>query len=224
MLAVDLDIDRLEGMTSATEGPGDVVAHVADVTDPGAVEGLVAEALRRFGRIDGIFNNAAIEGPLAPIAAYPEAEFEHVLRVNVRSVFLGMKLVLPVLLEQGSGSILNTASTGGLMGWPELSGYVASKHAVVGLTRAVALETAGSGVRVNALCPGPMDTRMIWAIGEAMAPGEPDEQRRRLEATVPVGRLGRPDEVASLAAWLLLEAPDYLTGAVLPVDGAQTTG
>ena len=103
-----------------------------------------------------------------------------------------MKHALPALLAGGGGTILNTASTGGLMGWPELSAYVGSKHAVVGLTRAVALEYAGRGVCVNALCPGPMDTRMIWAIGEAMAPGDPTNSGGRLEATVPVGRLGRP--------------------------------
>lgn len=110
------------------------------------------------------------------------------------------------------------------MGWPQLSGYIASKHAVVGLTRTVALEYAGRGIRANTLCPGPMDTRMIWALGEVMAPGDRAEQQRLLEATIPVGRLGRPEEVASFAAWVLLEGPEYLTGAVLPVDGAQTAG
>jgi NAD(P)-dependent dehydrogenase (short-subunit alcohol dehydrogenase family) len=146
------------------------------------------------------------------------------MRVNVRSVWLGMKHALPVLVEAGGGSIVNTASTGGLMGWPEISPYVGSKHAVVGLTRAVALETVGRGIRVNCLCPGPMDTRMIWSIGEAIAPGDRAEQQRLLEATIPLGRLGRPEEVASLATFLLLDCPEYLTGAVLPVDGAQTTG
>jgi NAD(P)-dependent dehydrogenase (short-subunit alcohol dehydrogenase family) len=219
VLAVDLDAEGLERLAGDS-----VVPHPADVTDAAAVEGFVRAAFERFGRLDAIFNNAAIEGRIAPITDYPDEEFERVMRVNVRSVWLGMKHALPVLARVGGGSIVNTASTGGLMGWPEISPYVGSKHAVVGLTRAVALETVGRGIRVNCLCPGPMDTRMIWSIGEAIAPGDRVEQQRLLEATIPLGRLGRPEEVASLATFLLLDCPEYLTGAVLPVDGAQTTG
>ena len=219
VLAVDLDAAGLERLASEN-----VVLQPADVTDVGAVEGFVGRAIEQFGRLDAIFNNAAIEGLMAPISDYPDDEFERVMRVNVRSVWLGMKHALPALAEAGGGSIVNTASTGGLMGWPELAPYVGSKHAVVGMTRAVALETAGRGIRVNCLCPGPMDTRMIWSLGESMAPGDRTEQQRLLEATIPLGRLGRPAEVATLATFLLLDCPEYLTGAVLPVDGAQTTG
>jgi NAD(P)-dependent dehydrogenase (short-subunit alcohol dehydrogenase family) len=218
VLAVDLDpaVERL-----AAER---VVPHQADVADSNGVAGAVAAAVARFGRLDGMFNNAATLGPIAPVQEYPEDDFDRLLRINVRSVFLGMKHAVPALLDSGGGAILNTASTGGMMGWPGISGYVGSKHAVVGLTRTVALELAGKNVRVNCLCPGPMDTTMIWEVGEAMAPGDHAKQQELLEATIPVGRLGRPEEVASFAAWLLLEAPEYLTGAVLPVDGAQTTG
>lgn len=218
ILAVDLDpaVERL-----ATE---QVVPHIADVTDASSVHGAVEAAVARFGRLDGIFNNAAILGPISPVQDYPEDAFERLLRINVLGVFLGMKYAVPALLATGGGAIVNTASTGGMMGWPNIAGYVGSKHAVIGLTRTVALELAGKGVRVNALCPGPMDTSMIWEVGEAMAPGDRTRQGELLAGTIPLGRLGRPEEVASLAAWLLLEGPEYLTGAVLPVDGAQTTG
>ncbi len=219
VLAVDLDAAGLAPLA------GDrVVVHVADVTDSAAVKAMVDTAVGGFGRLDGIFNNAATLGPIAPVTDYPDDEFERVFRINARSVFLGMKHAVPALIASGGGAILNTASTGGMMGWPNLTGYVGSKHAVVGLTRTVALELAGKGVRVNCLCPGPMDTSMIWEVGEAMAPGDRVRQQELLEATVPVGRLGRPEEIASFVAWLLLEGPEYLTGAVLPIDGAQTSG
>lgn len=222
VLAVDLDS---EGLGRVVDGiDGDVVAHAADLTGSQEVAGTVARAVEAFGRLDGIFNNAAIEGPLQPIGDYADDEFDWVMRVNCRTVWLGMKYALPALLDSGGGVILNTASTGGMMGWPGLSGYVASKHAVIGMTRAVALENTGNGIRCNALCPGPMDTRMLWALGETIAPGDRSEQQQQFEATVPLGRLAQPEEVAVFASWLLTECPGYLTGAALPIDGAQTAG
>lgn len=225
VLAVDLSADGVEQLVAeTTDLAGAVVAHRADAASAGDVEAFVARAGEELGPVTAIFNNAAIEGAVAPITEYSEAEYDRVMHVNAKSVWLGMKYGVPALQQSGGGVILNTASTGGMMGWPALSGYVASKHAVVGMTRVVALENAGSGIRVNTICPGPMDTRMIWSIGEVMAPGDRPEQQKQLEATVPIGRLGQPAEVASFATWLLLECPEYLTGAVLPIDGAQTTG
>ena len=190
VLAVDRDSEALERVVGGIDG--DVVAHAADLTGSQEVAGTVARAVEVFGRLDGIFNNAAIEGPLQPIGDYADDEFDRVMRVNCRTVWLGMKYALPALLDSGGGVILNTASTGGMMGWPGLSGYVASKHAVIGMTRAVALENAANGIRCNALCPGPMDTRMLWALGEAIAPGDRSEQQRQFEGTVPLGASGSP--------------------------------
>ena len=219
VLAVDLDAAGLERLASER-----VVLHVADVTDSAAVKAAVDARSTASAGSTGSSTTRRPSGPIAAVSDYSEDDFERVFRINVRSVFLGMKHAVPALLASGGGAILNTGSTGGMMGWPNITGYVGSKHAVVGLTRTVALELAGKGVRVNCLCPGPMDTSMIWEVGEAMAPGDRARQQELLEATIPVGRLGRPEEVASFAAWLLLEGPEYLTGAVLPVDGAQTSG
>ena len=225
VLAVDISQEGLDQVVAAnTDLVGSVVGHAADTASAPDVQAFIARASEEFGGLTALFNNAAIEGPLAPITEYAEDEYDRVMHVNAKGVWLGMKYGVPALLEQGGGIIINTASTGGMMGWPALSGYVASKHAVIGMTRVVALENAGSGLRVNALSPGPMDTRMIWALGETMAPGDRPEQQRQLESTVPVGRLGQPAEVAKFAAWLLTECPGYLTGAVLPIDGAQTAG
>ena len=190
VLAVDLDAEALARASDGVEG--EVVDHSADLTGSEQVQGTVARAVEAFGRLDAIFNNAAIEGPLQPIGEYEDDEFDRVMRVNCRTVWLGMKYALPALLDSGGGVILNTASTGGMMGWPGLSGYVASKHAVIGMTRAVALENAGNGIRCNALSPGPMDTRMIWALGETLAPGDRSEQLRQFEGTIS----GRPPRSA----------------------------
>jgi NAD(P)-dependent dehydrogenase (short-subunit alcohol dehydrogenase family) len=225
VLAVDLDsqgLEALAGRSAAWEG--DVVTHTADATDTDAVAGFVALAGERFGGLAGIFNNVGYEGVTETIEHYPDDVFERVFRTNVRSAWLGMKHAIPLLLAHGGGAILNTTSTGGLLRWPRLSAYVGSKHAVIGLTKAVALEQARSGIRVNALCPGPMDTRMIWSIGERLGHGERAQTRELFEAGIPAGRLGRPEEVAAVAAWVLLDSPAFLTGAVIPVDGAQTAG
>jgi NAD(P)-dependent dehydrogenase (short-subunit alcohol dehydrogenase family) len=222
VLAVDIDPGAAAQVAANAPADADVLAHVADVSDSVQVAAMVEAAVARFGRLDGIFNNAGIEGPVRPITRYEDHDFDRVMRINARSTWLGMKHALPALLET-KGSILNTASSFGLVGAPQFSGYVASKHAVIGMTRAVALEQAGSGVVCNALCPGPIDTPMLWAIGEQLETGDRATQREALTASVPVGRLGSADEVGALAVWLLTQCPEYLTGAAIPIDGAQST-
>jgi NAD(P)-dependent dehydrogenase (short-subunit alcohol dehydrogenase family) len=185
------------------------------------VEGYVAAAIERYGRIDAFFNNAGIEGVIATVEHYPVDTFDQVLAVNLKGAFLGLKHVVPVMRTQGDGAILNTASQAGVRGVPGLSAYVASKHAVVGLSQGVALEVADAGIRVNCLCPGPTNTRMMADIEDAVraAGGDPQNFVDRM----PVGRFGEPGEIADVAAWALADAPAFMTGAVLTVDGAMTT-
>ena len=225
VLAVDRDETRLdEAAASAREAPGEVVVRAADVSHSSETKAAISEATDRWGRLDGYFNNAAIEGPIQLIGEYREEDFDRVFAINVKGVWLGIKHALPALRASGGGSIVNMASSAGLMGWPRLAPYVGAKHAVIGLTRALAMEGTADDVRVNAICPGPTDTPMIWSIGEVVAPGDPAKARQLQEDTIPLGRLGEPQEIAALATWLLLDAPAFLTGAVIPVDGGQTAG
>jgi 3alpha(or 20beta)-hydroxysteroid dehydrogenase len=221
VLVVDLDGARAEETAAAVvEAGGTASALVADVTDPEAVAAYVGECERRYGGVDAFFNNAGYEGAIAEIAEYPLDEFERTMAINVRGVFLGLRQVIPAMRRRGGGSIVNVSSQAGLRGVPNLSAYSASKHAVIGLTRAAALEVAGDSIRVNVVCPGPTDTRMMRDIEEVVRSrgGDPSGFVER----IPVGRYGRPEEIAALVAWLLLESPQFLTGAVLPIDGGMT--
>jgi NAD(P)-dependent dehydrogenase (short-subunit alcohol dehydrogenase family) len=179
-----------------------------------------------LGGIDAFFNNAGIEGAVAPTTAYPTDTFDKVISVNLRGVFLGLKYVMAAMEANGGGAIVNTASIAGLVGVGGVSAYVASKHAVLGLTKVAALEGAPLGIRVNAICPGPIEGRMMSSIGDQAAAmlGLPDEDAARAAFTgmVPGGRYGKPAEVAELVAYLLGPTSTYMTGAAVPIDGAWT--
>lgn len=219
VLVVDRDLAAAEAVAQRLGDQASAVA--ADVASEGDVAGYVAAAVERHGRIDAFFNNAGVEGAIAGVEDYPTETFDQVLAVNLRGAFLGLKHVVPVMRAQGEGAILNTASQAGVRGVPGLSAYVASKHAVVGLSQGVALEVAAAGIRVNCLCPGPTNTRMMEDIKVAVraAGGDPQNFVDRM----PVGRFGEPGEIADVAAWALADAPAFMTGAVLTVDGAMTT-
>jgi len=219
VLAVDRDEDRL--LSAVSIAGVTVVPHVADVTDDDAFAAAVGAAVERFGGIDGMMNNSGILGPMSRFSDYPTDEFDRVIATNVRAVFVGMKITIPLLRDRGGGAIVNIASTGGMIGAPELAGYIAAKHAVVGLTRSAALDVARDNISVNAVCPGATDTPMIAQWAEGKAQSDVDRQHA-VELVTPVGRLGRPEEIADTAVWLLLDCPSFLTGAVVPVDGAQT--
>ena len=224
VVAADLDeasvAEALAKRGADAETDARLVCVSADVSLTADVQAVVDLALERFGRLDAVFNNAATLGPFKPIASYDEDAFRRVLDINVTGVWLLMKAALAELARQ-DGRIVNTASIAGLIGWPNLSGYTAAKHAVIGLTRAIAIEAAGVGVSVNALCPGSMDTPMLWEGAEGLGVST-DEARELLTAAIPAGRIADPADVAQAASWLLLDAPSYLTGAVIPVDGGQT--
>jgi NAD(P)-dependent dehydrogenase (short-subunit alcohol dehydrogenase family) len=193
-----------------------------DVSDSAQVEALVEGCIARFGRLDCAFNNAGIGGESARLADYDEEAWNRVLAVNLTGVFLCMKSELRQMVAQGGGAIVNAASLVGVMGYPNLGAYNAAKHGVVGLTRTAALEYASSGIRVNAVCPGWIETPMVMDSGPqpASIPAVYDA----LAGLMPLGRLGKPEEVAAAVAWLCSDAASFVTGHPLLVDGGALAG
>lgn len=189
-----------------------------DVTDPDEVRQLVARVLHSAGRLDGLVNNAGLEGPIGPIEEIPLADVRRVFDVNVFGLLAVTQAVLPHFRAQGFGRIVNIASGAGLAGSGHMTPYSASKHAVVGITRSIAVEAGPAGIAVNAVCPGCVDSPMMDRIEERLGAlkGEPVS----FAPAIPMGRYARPDEVAELVAYLALEAPAYITGSALVIDGA----
>jgi NAD(P)-dependent dehydrogenase (short-subunit alcohol dehydrogenase family) len=194
----------------------------ADVTRSEDVKAYVRTAIETYGRIDCFFNNAGIEGKVAPTADYDEAVFDAVIGVNVKGVFLGLRHVLPEMIRQGGRAVVNTASVAGLVATPGMPAYVASKHAVIGLTKAAAGEVARQGIRVNAVCPGPVDTRMIHALEEQLSPGNPAAVAERYRSVIPSGRYTTVEEIASMVLFLCSDLASNITGGQFVVDGGRT--
>jgi NAD(P)-dependent dehydrogenase (short-subunit alcohol dehydrogenase family) len=212
--AADIDGPGAHATVAAIEaGGGKGLAVELDVTDPDAVAAAVHAVVERFGGLDLAHNNAGTSGTLTSVAGCSLEEWQRVLALNLTGVFLCMQQEIPAMVARGGGAIVNTSSGAGLVGFPGLPAYVASKHGVVGLTKSAALELASDGIRVNAICPGTTATPMI----EAFVGADPRIERQ-LRATCPNGRMATPEEIAAAALWLLSPAASYVSGVALPID------
>ncbi|MEQ8719105.1 MAG: glucose 1-dehydrogenase [Acidimicrobiales bacterium] len=203
---------------------GAAVAVTADVTKSSDVANYVDAAVRTFGGVDVLFNNAGIEGVIASLENYPEETFDDVLDVNVKGVWLGMRHVAGPMSSRGGGAILNTASGAGVQAAPSMIAYCASKHAVIGMTKTAALELAPAGIRVNAVCPGCVNTKMMDRIEAGMRPDEPNTFREMVNEIVPLGRYADVEEIAALVAFLCSDEASYMTGSAHLVDGGGAAG
>lgn len=193
---------------------GKAAACACNVAEEESVKSMVGAALAAFGQIDGAFNNAGIEGAPDPVATLQEADFDRVIAVNVKGVWLSMKHELAHMLPRGKGAIVNTASVAGLVGTPGFAAYIASKHAVTGLTKSAALAYAAQGIRVNAVCPGFIETAMTGRIFDGQ-----EARKQGLLTRIAQGRFGAPEEIADAVVWMLSDGARYMNGHMLAVDG-----
>jgi NAD(P)-dependent dehydrogenase (short-subunit alcohol dehydrogenase family) len=216
VVVADVNVEDGEATVADVEDSGgDAVFVETDVSDPDDIDAMVETAVETYGGLDCAFNNAGIEGENASLTDQSLDNWERVIDVNLKSVFLGMRAEIPAMLADGGGAIVNTASIAGLVGFQEITPYVASKHGVIGLTKTAALEYSGQGVRVNAICPGVIDTPMVANANQ--------EQIDQVAAATPIGRLGVPDEIGDAAVWLCSDEASFVTGESFTIDGGYVS-
>lgn len=219
VVLVDINEDSLKAVAKEIDDKN--LSYVtADVTKASAVENYVKHTVDTFGKIDVFYNNAGIEGVVKPVSEYPEEVFDKLMAVNVKGVWLGMKYVLPHMND--GGSIINTSSVAGLMGSANMTAYVASKHAVIGLTRTVAHEVAPRGIRVNSIHPSPVDNRMMRSLEDGYAPGQGESIKKAFEESIPLNRYATNEEIAKGVLFLASDDSKFITGSKLVVDGGMT--
>lgn len=193
---------------------GEAIFIKCDVANEDSVKAMVDITVEQFGRLDHAFNNAGVEGLSAPTHECSNENWERTININLKGVWLCMKYEIPQMLKQHKGAIVNNASIAGLVGFPNIPAYVASKHGIIGLTKNAALEYAKAGIRVNAVCPGVIRTPMIDRFT-----GKNKEIEKQFASAEPIGRLGQPEEVAATVTWLCSDAASFVTGHALTVDG-----
>lgn len=209
-----LDEGARRTVDSILKSGGDAIFTHMDVSKTSEIKNMIGTTLQSYGKLDVLFNNAGIEGASADITSYPEDIFDRVISINLKGVWLGMKYAIPEMLKNKGGSIINTTSVAGLVGFPAMSAYCASKGGIVQLTKTVALEYAKQRIRVNAIAPGVIRTPMV----ERFTGGQP-EMEKALVQSEPIGRLGDPEEIAAVALFLASDESSFVTGHILAADG-----